>query len=55
MKINQATVDLVKRLWDQRREDLETAAEARRENNEVLKEIRGDIKIILIRLGGEKT
>jgi len=37
----------VKRLWTQRKEDLENAANARKETNEVLKEIRQDIKILL--------
>jgi len=37
----------VKRLWTQRKEDLENAANSRKETNEVLKEIRQDIKILL--------
>lgn len=41
----------IKRLWAQRKEDLDSAAEARRENNEVLKEIRQDIKLLLARIG----
>jgi hypothetical protein len=39
----------IKRLWTQRKEDLENAANARRETNEVLKEIRQDIKLLLAR------
>ncbi len=39
----------IKRLWTQRKEDLENAAAARRETNEVLKEIRQDIKLLLAR------
>jgi uncharacterized membrane-anchored protein YhcB (DUF1043 family) len=37
----------IKRLWTQRKEDLENAANARKETSEVLKEIRQDIKILL--------
>jgi hypothetical protein len=43
----------IKRLWSQRKEDLENAASARRETNEVLKEIRQDIKSLLA-MGGRK-
>jgi hypothetical protein len=39
----------IKRLWTQRKEDLENAANARRETSEVLKEIRQDIKLLLAR------
>lgn len=39
----------IKRLWTQRKEDLENAAAARRDTNEVLKEIRQDIKLLLAR------
>ena len=44
----------IKRIWLQRKEDLENAANARRETNEVLKEIRGDIKLLLTLGGGRK-
>jgi hypothetical protein len=44
----------IKRMWAQRKEDLDSAAEARKENNEVLKEIRGDIKLLLTMTGGRK-
>lgn len=37
----------IKRLWAQRKEDLEAAQVAREETNEMLKEIRGDIKELL--------
>lgn len=43
----------IKRLWSQRKEDLENAANARKETNEVLKEIRQDIKSLLARSGGQ--
>jgi hypothetical protein len=44
----------IKRLWSQRKEDLDNAAAARKENNEVLKEIRQDIKLLLTMQGGKK-
>jgi hypothetical protein len=44
----------IKRLWTQRKEDLENAASARKETNEVLKEIRQDIKVLLTLTGGKK-
>lgn len=44
----------IKRLWTQRKEDLENAANARKETNEVLKEIRQDIKVLLTLTGGKK-
>lgn len=44
----------IKRMWAQRKEDLDSAAEARKENNEVLKEIRGDIKLLLTMSGGHR-
>jgi hypothetical protein len=44
----------IRRMWEQRQIDLDSAAEARRENNEVLKEIREDIKRLLILTGGDK-
>ena len=37
----------IKKLWTQRKEDLEAAKEARDVTNEMLKEIRADIKAIL--------
>ena len=44
----------IKRLWTQRREDLENAANARKETNEVLREIRQDIKSLLTMQGTKK-
>ena len=44
----------IKRLWVQRKEDLENAASARKETNEVLKEIRQDIKSLLTMQGSKK-
>ena len=44
----------IKRLWEQRKEDLENAASARKETNEVLKEIRQDIKSLLTMQGSKK-
>lgn len=44
----------IKRLWTQRKEDLENAASARKETNEVLKEIRQDIKSLLTMQGAAK-
>jgi len=44
----------IKRLWTQRKEDLENAASARKETNEVLKEIRQDIKSLLTMQGVKK-
>ncbi|MEI2419963.1 hypothetical protein V6O07_06795, partial [Arthrospira platensis SPKY2] len=37
----------IARLWAQRKEDLANAASARQETNDVLKEIRQDIKLLL--------
>lgn len=37
----------IKRLWDQRSEDLEQAQQARDETNAMLKEMRADIKRLL--------
>ena len=44
----------IKRIWTQRREDLQNAASARQETNEVLKEIRQDIKALLTMQGANK-
>jgi hypothetical protein len=44
----------IKRLWTQRKEDLDNAAAARRETNDVLREIRQDIKALLTMQGGKK-
>ena len=37
----------IKRLWSQRREDLESAQRARDETNEILREMQRDIKQLL--------
>ena len=37
----------IKRLWDQRKEDLQSAKEARDETNKMLSEIREDVKDLL--------
>lgn len=39
----------IRRLWAQRKEDLDAAKAAREETNDMLKEIRGDIKKLLTR------
>jgi len=41
----------IKRLWNQRREDLEMSKQARDETNAMLAEIRDDIKDLIGRIG----
>jgi hypothetical protein len=41
----------IKRLWNQRREDLEAAKTARDETNRILHEIQKDIKALIARVG----
>jgi len=41
----------IKRLWNQRKEDLDTAKSAREETNKMLSEIRDDIKDLISRVG----
>jgi len=41
----------IKRLWDQRKEDLEAANASRNETNAMLGEIRDDIKALIARVG----
>jgi len=41
----------IKRLWDQRKEDLEAAKASRTETNAMLGEIRDDIKALIARVG----
>ena len=41
----------IKRLWSQRREDLEAAQRSRGETNSMLAEIRDDIKALIARVG----
>jgi hypothetical protein len=41
----------IKRLWSQRKEDLETAKTSRDETNKMLVEIRNDIKDLIAKVG----
>lgn len=41
----------IKRLWNQRREDLEASRLSREETNKMLAEIRDDIKALIARVG----
>lgn len=41
----------IKRLWAQRKEDLEASKEARDDTNKMLAEMRDDIKSLLIKVG----
>ncbi len=41
----------IKRLWNQRREDLEASRQARDETNKMLAEIRDDIKALISKVG----
>ena len=41
----------IKRLWNQRREDLEASNRAREDTNKMLAEIRDDIKALISRVG----
>ena len=41
----------IKRLWNQRREDLEASKQARDETNKMLAEIRDDIKALIAKVG----
>lgn len=41
----------IKRLWNQRREDMEAAQRSRSETNTMLAEIRDDIKALIARVG----
>jgi hypothetical protein len=41
----------IKRLWNQRKEDLDAAKEARDQTNLMLSEIRDDIKALIARVG----
>lgn len=41
----------IKRLWNQRKEDLEAARRARDETNEILREMQRDIKLLLQQRG----
>jgi uncharacterized protein YoxC len=41
----------IKRLWSTRKEDLESAKAAREDTNQMLKEIRDDIKALISKVG----
>jgi hypothetical protein len=41
----------IKRLWNQRREDMDASQRARSETNAVLSEIRDDIKSLIAKVG----
>jgi hypothetical protein len=41
----------IKRLWNQRKEDLEMSRQSREETNKMLGEIRDDIKSLIARVG----
>lgn len=41
----------IKRLWNQRREDLEASRQSREETNKMLGEIRDDIKALIAKVG----
>jgi len=41
----------IKRLWPQRREDLEASNRAREDTNQMLAEIRDDIKALIAKVG----
>lgn len=41
----------IKRLWNQRKEDMDAAQRSRSETNSVLAEIRDDIKSLIARVG----
>ena len=43
----------IKRLWNQRREDLDASKEARDDTNKMLAEMRDDIKSLLIAIGNK--
>jgi hypothetical protein len=41
----------IKRLWNQRKEDLDASKQAREDTNQMLKEIRDDIKALIAKVG----
>lgn len=41
----------IKRLWNQRREDMELSRQSREDTNKMLAEIRDDIKSLIARVG----
>jgi hypothetical protein len=45
----------IRRLWHQRKEDLEASKESREETNKMLAEIRDDIKALISQVGRRST
>lgn len=45
----------IKRLWHQRKEDLEASKQSREETNKMLAEIRDDIKALISQVGRRST
>lgn len=45
----------IKRLWNQRKEDLEASRQSREDTNQMLKEIRDDIKALIANVGRRST
>jgi len=45
----------IKRLWNQRKEDLEASKQSREETNKMLAEIRDDIKALISKVGRRST
>jgi hypothetical protein len=43
----------IRRLWNQRREDMELAKQSREETNKMLAEIRDDIKALIAKVGSK--
>ena len=41
----------IKRLWNQRKEDIQASKEAREDTNKMLAEIRDDIKALIAKVG----
>lgn len=41
----------IKRLWDQRKEDMDLSRQSREDTNQMLAEIRDDIKALIARVG----
>lgn len=45
----------IRRLWNQRKEDLEASKQSREETNKMLAEIRDDIKALIAQVGRRST
>lgn len=43
----------IKRLWNQRKEDLEVSRQSREDTNQMLSEIRDDIKSLIAKVGSK--